>query len=222
LSKARSGRFITIEGGEGVGKSLFQERLASRLGGRLGGRRLLTTREPGGTPAADKIRALLAAPPADDPLLIETEAFLVSAARAQHVGRLIRPALKRGDWVLCDRFADSTRLYQGLLGGLPEALVETLIATSTQDLRPDLTFLLDCDVAVSLSRINGRSDPGRDPVKRYDDAKQAFHARLRQGYLDLLTRFPGRIVKLDAALPPEQVVAQACAAIETRFGDELP
>jgi dTMP kinase len=220
------GRFITIEGGEGVGKSLFQEMLAKDLTAVLGPLGLITTREPGGTPAADQIRSLFGNPPAQDAYLMETEAFLVSAARAQHVGRLIRPALQRGTWVLCDRFADSTRVYQGKLGNLDEAMIESLISLSTQRLEPDLTFLLDCDVQLSQSRLTARSVQAvsgekSDPIIRYDEAKKSFHERLRQGYLALLPRFPQRIVRLDAALPVARVVKDAKTILAQRFPEEL-
>ena len=209
------GRFITVEGGEGVGKSVFTAGLAAAL--RARGFTVVTTREPGGTPTADRIRALFAAPPAEDPLLMETEALLVSAARAQHVGRLVRPALTRGDWVLSDRFTDSTRVYQGALGGMAQNALESLIAFSTSGLEPDLSFLLDCDVATARARLAGRGGNQRDPVERYDHAQLAVHERLRDAYLQLASRFPARIIRLDASRPPAALLEEALSLVAQRF-----
>jgi dTMP kinase len=213
-----SGRFITIEGGEGTGKSSLVAGLAQAL--RAQGRDLVVTREPGGTPAADRIRALFGAPPDGDPLLIETEALLVSAARAQHVGRLLRPALERGAWVLCDRYHDSMRVYQGVLGGVNAAFLEQLIAGSTKGLDPDLTILLDCDVAVAKARLTQRreGEDERDAVKRFDDAKAATHDKVRRGFLELAERYPRRFVTLNAAQTPEALLAEAIGVVEKRLG----
>lgn len=212
------GRFITVEGGEGVGKSVFTTNLAQAL--RTKGVTLVTTREPGGTPTANKIRALFATPAPDDPLLMNAEALLVSAARAQHVGRLIAPALVRGDWVLCDRFADSMRVYQGALGGLDSAALDLITGFAVGDTLPDLTFLLDVDVHVALSRLSGRGAAARDPdaIERYDGKAHDFHEKLRQAYLRLADREPNRFVKLDAGAPPDVVASRALAALEERFG----
>ncbi len=211
---AGRGRFLSIEGNEGVGKSTLLQGLAARLTAR--GLRLVTTREPGGTPAADRIRGLFGDPPAGDPLLPETEALLVSAARAQHVGRLVRPALERGDWVLTDRYHDSMRAYQGLLGGVAEADLERLIAFSTRGLDPDLTFLLDCDVRVARSRLSTRGEAHPDSIKRFDDARASVHERLRAAFLALQKRFAERIMILDASKPPELLIDEAMALLAAR------
>lgn len=212
ISKAK---FITVEGGEGVGKSLFTQNLA--LGLRGLGLNLVVTREPGGTPTADLIRGLFGKPADGDPLLMNAESLLVSAARAQHVGRLIRPALEHGQWVLSDRFADSTRVYQGTLGGLARSDLEALIMFSTGGLEPDLTFLLDCDVAVAQARLGKRAKPRPDAIERYDHEETAFHARLREAYLSLAKEHSSRVVVIDAAEPPEQMARQALAAVRSRF-----
>lgn len=213
---APRGRFITVEGGEGVGKSVFTVNLTNGI--RDFGVTLVTTREPGGTPTADKIRALFAVPAVGDALLMPAEALLVSAARAQHVGRLIEPALARGDWVLSDRFADSTRVYQGALGGLPPDRLEQLIDFSIGPTVPDLTFLLDCDVATARRRLAARGSVATDAIDRYDDQANDFHERLRQAYLALARGAPKRFVVLDASQKPDLVVRTALAQLEDRLG----
>lgn len=216
MSGAGAGRFITVEGGEGVGKSLFTQNLARALKARR--LELVVTREPGGTPTADLIRGLFGKPSPDDPLLMPAESLLVSAARAQHVGRLIKPSLAQGKWVLCDRFADSTRVYQGTLGGIPQADLETMIAFSTGALDPDLTFLLDCDVDTALGRLGKRAAPRPGAIERYDQEAREFHAKLRDAYLALAKRLAHRMVVIDAARPPEEACAKALAELEARFG----
>lgn len=211
---AGRGRFLSIEGNEGVGKSTFLKGLAARL--TAGGHTVVTTREPGGTPAADRIRTLFGDPPAGDALLAETEALLVSAARAQHVGRLVRPALERGDWVVTDRYHDSMRAYQGVLGGISTADVEALIAFSTKNLDPVLTFLLDCDVHVARSRLAARGASHPDSIKRFDDARVSVHAKLRSAFLALQKRFPERIMILDASKPAVDLIDEAMALLASR------
>jgi dTMP kinase len=214
-------RFISVEGGEGTGKSVFTSGFAKML--RALGTTVVTTREPGGTAVADQIRAIFAAPPPGEALTPTTEALLVSAARSQHLHYLIRPALARGDWVLCDRFADSTRVYQGTFGGVPAAELEALIAFSTGGQAPDLTFILDCPVELALSRVKERgvghaTEPGVGTVDRYDLATAAVHERMRAGYLQLLAANPERCIRIDAAQSPEQMLSAAKAALEGRFG----
>lgn len=211
------GLFIAVEGGEGVGKSSFIKALADRLRSR--GHDLVVSREPGGTPVADALRALFANPPQGEPLSIVTEALMVSAGRSQHCDRVIRPAIASGKWVLCDRFADSTRVYQGVMGGLPAAVTEDLIAISTAGLRPHITFVLDCPVAVSLERLSGRSGAGdSDAVGRYDAVAAADHERRRAAYLAILEANPNTHVLIDAARPTQAMVADADGILEARFG----
>ena len=213
------GRFITIEGGEGVGKSALTRGLVEAL--RARGHEVVATREPGGTPAADRIRAVFATAPADDPLAARTEALLVSAARAQHVERLVAPALARGAWVVSDRYADSTRVYQGTLLGLPADELETLIAYSTGGLAPDLTLLLDLGVTEARARLAGRGlggAPQVDAVTRYDEATTSDQERLREAFLALARRFPARFVTLDASVAPGGVLRAAVATVEARLG----
>ncbi len=211
-------RFITVEGGEGVGKSTFIRGLSDRLRGK--GVSVVTTREPGGTKVADLIRGVFAAPIPDEPLAMGTEALLVSAARCQHVERLLKPSLKEGAWVLSDRFADSTRIYQGILGGIDAEVLESLIQFSTGGLEPDLTFLLDCPVSLSSQRLGYRRHhkAGGQDIVRYDDQNTEFHERLRRAYLQLAERFPQRVFVLDASKAPGIVIDHAWSILERYFG----
>lgn len=207
----RQGRFITLEGGEGAGKSTQIARLAAALEAR--GLPILATREPGGAPGAEEIRRLLVegAPDRWDPL---TEALLHFAARREHLRRTVEPALRRGDWVLCDRFADSTMAYQGYGHGLGRAPVDCLQALVLGGLRPDLTLILDLPVAEGLARAGQR----RSRETRYEEMDSAFHERLRAGFHDIAAREPDRCVLIDATAPPEQVTEALLAAVTGRLG----
>ena len=209
-------RFITLEGGEGVGKSTLMGSLAEWLESR--GVDVVSTREPGGTPIADAIRRLFKSPPVDEEFLPECEALLVSAARAQHVGKIIKPAIQAGKWVICDRFTDSTRVYQGLYGGVAMNDLEWLIQFSTGGVAPDLTFLVDCDVALTAGRIGGRGVASNDDdAVRFDQAGDAALERLRQGFRRVAGFYPGRFFILDGSLPQEKVFQDACAELERRW-----
>ncbi len=209
-----TGIFITLEGGEGVGKSSLSKKLVGWL--EKANLSVVETREPGGTVLADEIRKLFKAPPSEEELLIKTESLMVSAARAQHVSQLISPSLKSGKWVICDRYVDSTRVYQGLLGGIALNDLEWLIKFSTEGLEPELTFLLDCPVEVSAKRIS-KSTSGRDDASRYDQAHQSVHERLRSGFRKLAGFYPSRFYILNAEESPEKVFLQAKEEIVRRF-----
>lgn len=209
------GRFISVEGGEGVGKSSFLKGLEEYL--QEAGVNVVATREPGGTPTAQAIRQVFMSPPQDDPLDPKSELFLVSAARCQHLEKLIKPSIAQGKWVLCDRFHDSTRVYQGIGGGVPQDELETLIKLSVGSWDPELTFLLDCDVQVALQRVAQRIESD-ESGNRYDEASVAFHETLRAGFLGLSKRFSERFVILDAEKSQGEVLQQAVAEIESRFG----
>jgi dTMP kinase len=204
------GLFITIEGGEGGGKSTLREALAKAL--RAQGRLVVETREPGGTPSAEAIRGLLVRGDADrwSPL---SEALLVNAARADHVARVIRPALEEGAVVICDRFCDSTMAYQGYAGGLGRAAMEALDALTIPDTRPDLTLVLDLPVDVGLARAAAR----RDGEGRFEGKGAAFHEALRAAFLDIAQREPHRCHVLDAQQPAEVVCARALDLILPRL-----
>lgn len=195
-----SGRFITLEGGEGAGKSSNMEWLADQL--RAAGKTVLLTREPGGTPLAESIREVLLAP-SDEVMADNTELLLVFAARAQHLAEKIRPALARGEWVLCDRFVDATWAYQGAGRGLDQdaigALEELVVATS----QPDMTILFDVPVDVGMARAGKRA-----ALDRIEQEDRAFFDRIRECYLQRADQQPGRFRVLDAGQPLEQVRAQ--------------
>jgi dTMP kinase len=211
-------RFITVEGGEGAGKSVFTKGLIQAL--TAAGIPVELTREPGGTPLADGLRELFLHPPGDDKPTPVTELFIVSAARAQHVATRIQPLLQRGTWVLCDRFYDSTRAYQGSLGGLDESILEPIIATSVGDCHPHLSFVLDCPVEVAMERTVAREKAkGRDQadLNRDDGGSRALHQQLRNAYQALAKKFPERIVMINAEEKPEAMVAEAMRVIRERW-----
>ncbi|HDS1680380.1 TPA: dTMP kinase [Pseudomonas putida] len=192
-----SGLFITLEGPEGAGKSTNRDYLAARL--REQGLDVVLTREPGGTPLAEKVRELLLAP-SDEIMAADTELLLVFAARAQHLAEVIRPALERGAVVLCDRFTDATYAYQGGGRGLSVARIASLEQFVQGDLRPDLTLVFDLPVEVGLARAAAR---GR--LDRFEQEGQAFFEAVRQAYLQRAQGEPQRYSLLDAAQPLEAV-----------------
>lgn len=190
------GRFITFEGIEGAGKSSLQRTLATALAAR--GRVVCATREPGGTPLAEEIRALALDRRADG-MPATTELLLMFAARATHVAQRIEPALARGEWVLCDRFTDATRAYQGAGRGIPATAIESLAEVAHPGLVPDLTLLLDLPPDIGLARARQRSAAG----DRFEDEALEFFARVRAGYLELAKREPARFRVLDATQSPD-------------------
>jgi dTMP kinase len=201
------GRFITLEGIEGAGKSSLQAALADALAAQ--GRALVTTREPGGTPLAEQIRAVALAR-RDEDMPPATELLLMFAARAAHVAQCIEPALARGDWVLCDRFTDASRAYQGGGRGLATSTIENLVAIAHPGLAPDRTLLLDLPPELGLARARRRGSGG----DRFEDEQLAFFARVRQRYCELAAAEPGRWRVIDATAAPEAVLRQALAALE--------
>jgi dTMP kinase len=203
------GRFITLEGGEGTGKSTQALNLVSRL--ISGGVNAVATREPGGTPGADELRKLLLEGDAArwSPV---SETLLMYAARSDHLEKLIRPALARGDWVVCDRFLDSTRAYQGAAGGVSNRLLETLQRHVVGDERPHLTLVLDLPVEQGLARAKGRN-----MLDRFEAMDRAFHEKLRQGFLAIAEAEPERCVVIDASGDVDAVAAQIWAAVQARL-----
>ena len=204
------GRFITLEGGEGAGKSTQARRLADRLGAR--GHRVTVSREPGGSPGAETIRGLLVTGGVDrwSPI---TETLLMYAARRDHIERTIAPALAAGDWVVCDRFADSTRAYQGAGGGAPGSLIQALERYVLGETRPDLTLILDLPVEIGLARAAQR----QHAETRFEAKGEAFHQRLREGFLAIARVETDRCAVIDAAQPLEAVEAAIWRAVETRL-----
>jgi dTMP kinase len=195
-------RFITFEGGEGGGKSTHARRLAETL--RAEGRDVVVTREPGGSPGAELLRKLLVSGETArwSP---EAEALLNYAARDSHLNEIVRPALKRGAIVLCDRFMDSTRAYQGYAGGCDMALIDALERAIVRDTRPRLTLILDIDPAHGLERAKGRGEAAED---RFERKGLEFHQRLREGFLHIAHANPGRCKIIDTKDPVEEVTAQ--------------
>lgn len=204
------GRFITFEGIEGVGKSTQAARAASWL--RECGVGVVQTREPGGTPLAEELRALVLEP-RERPLGVTVELLMIFAARASHVAEKIRPALRRGDWVLCDRFTDATLAYQGGGSGVNSAWIRQLAKIAHPRLTPDLTFLFDAPPAVAMSRVAGR---GNRP-DRFETEGAAFFDRVRNAYLELAAREPGRFRIIDASASEDQVAASVRHAIDAAF-----
>ncbi|PWC86716.1 thymidylate kinase [Azospirillum sp. TSH100] len=207
---AARGRFITLEGGEGAGKSTQLRRLAESL--RARGIKVETTREPGGSPGAEEIRGLLVTGETGrwSPV---TEALLHTAARRDHLERTVWPALEEGKWVLCDRFFDSTMAYQGYGLGLGRELVETLQRAALGEFRPDLTLILDIDVKMGLRRAASRHG-GED---RYERMDIGFHQRLRDGFLDIARREPERCAVVDADADLDTVQARIRDAVAGRL-----
>ncbi len=202
-----AGRFITFEGGEGTGKSTQVRRLAARLA--AAGREVVVTREPGGTPLGEAIRTLiLSSRPA-----VEAEFLLFAAARAEHVDKLIRPALAAGRWVVCDRYSDSTRVYQGVLAGVDRTLIDVVEAATSRAAVPDLTVVLDLPVATGLGRATRRGD-----LNRYDAESVGYHERIRQGFLDIARADSGRCVVVDGGASEDTVAEAIWSALGARLG----
>jgi dTMP kinase len=206
------GRFLTLEGGEGAGKSTLAARLADAL--RARGLTVHLTREPGGSPGAEAIRRLLVEGDVDR-WDARAEALLFAAARADHVARLIRPALERGEWVVCDRFVDSSRAYQGGGGGLDDADIMALHAVGSAGLMPDRTFLFEIDPETARARLAARQGEGGD---RMESKPDAYHARLADRFRAIAMREPARMVTIDANADRDGVAAQIWA----HLGDLLP
>ena len=200
------GRLITLEGGEGAGKSTVAAGLVAAL--RDDGLSVVQTREPGGSPLAEALRALVIQS-WDEGMAPETEALLMSAARAAHWRSLIAPALVKGQWVICDRFIDSTAAYQGS-AGVPDAALEALMQLAVEGRKPDLTLLIDVDPAVGLARARQRGD-----VNRFESATQARHAAIRACFLARAAAEPERFHVIDGSLSAEQVMAAALAAVRS-------
>ena len=201
---------ITLEGGEGAGKSTQARRLLDRLA--QAGIDAIATREPGGSLGAEAIRALLVTGTADR-WSAETETLLLYAARADHLQRTIRPALETGTWVVCDRFADSTRAYQGAAGGAPEALIAGLEAAVVGADRPDLTLMFDLPAEAGLARAQGRGGA----EDRFEGKGLAFHRRLRERFLAIAQAEPERCAVIDAAAGIEAVAEAVWTAVKDRL-----
>lgn len=200
------GCLITLEGGEGAGKSTVLAALRDHMVAQ--GVRLLVTREPGGTPLAEAIRSIVLDSTLG-PVCAESELLLMFAARAQLVRELILPALDRGDWVLSDRFTDASYAYQGGGRGQPSARINDLEAWAAAGLRPELTLLLDVPVTIGMARVEGRSAPDR-----IENEKTYFFERVRRAYRERAAADPSRFRIIDSSLGIEAVRKSACAAVD--------
>ena len=206
------GRFITFEGGEGSGKSTHCKLLADRL--QTLGIEVILTREPGGSPGAEAIRYVLMSGAAK-PLGPEAEALLFAAARADHVRTTIEPALTRGAWVVCDRFVDSTRVYQGTLGHVDPRFIHALERVTVADLKPDLTFMLDVPAEVGLARAGKRR--GEATADRFEAESLATHQELREAYRLLVVSEPARCIMIDATEPKSAVADRIWKTVNERL-----
>jgi len=207
----RRGRFITFEGGEGSGKSTQAHLLGDRL--RAAGRDVVVTREPGGTPVGEQIREIFLGS-GDDPIASTTEALLMSAARAEHVAKVIEPALAAGSWIISDRYIDSTYAYQGGGRGLPVRQLQKIQELATGLLLPDLTFLLDLPVTSGLERRKRIASTNN----RLDAETVAFHERVRSGYHSLVAVDPVRWIVVDGTQPIEAIASTIWREVSSRFG----
>ena len=215
--EARRGRFITFEGGEGAGKSVQTRRLARRLEGL--GLKVALTREPGGSPLAEALRQVILSGDAAR-LGAEGEALLFSAARIDHIDATIAPALERGEWVVSDRFADSTRAYQGAAGRLDESFIfrlEDIVVGST---RPDLTLILDVPPKLGLARAANRR--GAQGADRFEGEGLPFHRALRAAFLEIATQEPDRCAVIDADGTEAKVAEAIWSVVSDRLAAYLP
>lgn len=206
------GRFITFEGGEGSGKSTQAGILSNRLA--RAGRAVFSTREPGGSPAAEEIReSLLSGQVAQfGPL---AEAVMFAVARGDHVDTAIKDALQEGRWVVCDRFLDSTRAYQGATGGVPRGLINALERLTVGALSPDVTFILDIPADEGLARAHVRAEGAE--LDRFEGQELAMHERVRRAFLDIAEEEPGRCVVVDASQPEAMVAEDVWEAVLHRL-----
>jgi dTMP kinase len=209
---AGRGRFISFEGGEGSGKSTQIKKLSERL--EAAKLRSVLTREPGGSPGAEVIRHLLLSG-MGKLLGAEAETLLFAAARDDHVRTVIQPALNQGTWVLCDRFSDSTRVYQGRAGKVPSGLVNALEHVTIGDLKPDLTIILDVPVEVGMKRAAARR--GNAAPDRFESEDVKFHQDLRDAYRELAELEPQRCVLIDASADANTVAANVWTVLRDRF-----
>ncbi|HPI48500.1 MAG TPA: dTMP kinase [Hyphomonadaceae bacterium] len=212
---ATRGRFITLEGGEGVGKSTLATALEARLVAR--GIKVVRTREPGGTPGAEAIRRLILNPPAEvtgwEPI---AETLLFYAARTDHLDKLIRPALAAGSWVICDRFSDSTRAYQAAAGHVPSEHIETIDRICVGDTTPDITLILDLPLSAARERMIARAND-KDAI---ESRVASYHEAVHKAFLDIARANPRRCVVLDASAAPDALAIAALAAIDARLSGD--
>ena len=210
------GRFIAFEGGEGAGKSTQVKALVARLRDR--GLEVVQTREPGGSPGAEALRDLLVQGDAGRWSAL-SELLMMYAARADHLEKVIRPALNRGAWVVCDRFADSSRAYQGAGGGVAPSFIEQVDRAVVAETQPDLVIVMDMPVEAGLARAQEREKTRGDKENRFESKGLMFHERLRQGFLDRAEAVPERYRVIDAARGVEAINADVWEAVHRAFSE---
>lgn len=209
------GRLLTFEGGEGTGKSTLIRGVAERLGAL--GIRVVVTREPGGTPLAETVRNIALHPGDDQEWSPLAEALLMNAARSDHLDKLIRPALQQDQWVLCDRFADSTRVYQSVAAGVPAEVLHQLESFVVQDTKPDLTFILDAPYETAVERRVARGAEIEDVFER---KPEDFHQAVRSAFLHIARTEPERCTVIDAAPAQDVVLESAWRVLTQKFALE--
>jgi dTMP kinase len=222
MNRSNKGKFITFEGGEGTGKSTQTHKLRERL--EKAGHNVVETREPGGTPGAEIVRHLLKTG-AVEPLGAFAEAVMIAAARDDHVTLLIRPALDKGSWVVCDRFCDSTKAYQGAGGGVDDKLLDALERLTVGETLPDLTVVLDApaEIALARARERGEGDGERQEeaeangADRFEKESLAFHDKLRRAFLKIAEDNPERCVVIDATADKEAVAEKVWDSVSQRL-----
>jgi len=202
-----TGRFITLEGIDGAGKSTHAAFIAARINAQ--GRKVVATREPGGTALGEQLRLLLL----KEPMTRDTEALLMFAARREHLELVIRPALSRGDWVVCDRFTDATYAYQGGGHGVPFARIRELERWVHEDCQPDVTFLFDVPTGVSRARLDSAERAGR-ALDKFEREANGFFTRVREAYLERAAAWPARFRIIDSTRPVEIVRAEIAAHLK--------
>ena len=207
VSAMKRGKLITLEGGEGSGKSTQVVHLANHL--RKQGIEAVCTREPGGVPFSERLRDLVLGHPPASP---KTEFLMFAAARSEHVAGLIEPVLSHGQWVLCDRYIDSTRVYQGALGGIDAGLIAAIETYTVEPFLPDLTLILDVNPRIGLERARARGE-----LSRYDAAAEEDHETVRKGFLDIAAKEPGRCVVIDGHEGELEIAAQVAQIVDRRF-----
>lgn len=213
---ASRGKFITLEGPEGGGKTTQAKKLLAHL--KESGRSVVYTREPGGTPTGEVIRDILQHDKAKEPVDPTAEVLLFAASRAQHVGRVIRPALERGDWVVCDRFADSTLAYQGYGRGFDIEQIIAINDFAIDGARPDLTILLDVDLGVGFDRLKKRKAEKSNPLDRIESEALSFHEKVRAGYLQMAQRWPERFRVVNAMRDPDVIADEIWEIVQRDLG----
>jgi dTMP kinase len=213
------GKFITFEGPEGSGKSTQAAKLAEHL--KAEGQEVIFTREPGGTPVGEAIRNVLQYDSAGDGMTASTEILLFEASRAALMETVIKPALDNGTWVICDRFSDSTTVYQGYGRGYDVDTLLSLNETATQGVEPDLTILLDLEVDESFKRLEKRNSEAGTELDRMEREERSFHERVREGYLEIAARFHSRCYILDGSLDSEVIEEAVWSVVTDRFNGGL-